>query len=183
MKLSILIPTMPKRIVLLNRLLNILVPQTNNLPIEIILDSARGICIGEKRNNLMMQATGEYVCFIDDDDLVSEDYIVKIMAGINIGVDCCSLNGLYKPDNAKEQTFIHSIKYDNFFEKDNILFRCPNHLNTIKREHAIKCPFPHWDRSEDSNFAFQLRDAGLLKTEHVIDGTIYIYEYVSDKRH
>lgn len=160
-----------------------LLPQVDPSIVEVLLNSDRGITIGEKRNCMMAQATGKYVCFIDDDDLVSEDYIKLIMEGIVNDVDCCGLTGLYKPDNAKQQTFIHSNKYTEFFEKDGILIRCPNHLNTIKREHALKCPFPPWDRSEDSHYAFQLRDKGLLKTEHSIDKIIYFYEYVSDKRY
>lgn len=182
MKLSILIPTLPRRIHLLKRLLDILVPQTND-QVEIIFNSDRGITIGEKRNRMVAQATAEYICFIDDDDTVSHDYVAKVLAGCDRDVDCCSLTGLYKPDNAKEQIFIHSIQYKEFFEQDRILYRCPNHLNAVKREYALKCPFPHWERSEDSNYAFQLRDAGLLKTEHVIEGIIYTYEYVNDKKY
>lgn len=183
MKLTILIPTLPKRVHLLNRLLQVLLPQVDANVIEVLFNSDRDCTIGEKRNRMIAQAKGEYVCFIDDDDLVSDDYVSLIMQGIDKGVDCCSLTGLYKPDNGPEQVFIHSIKYNEFFERDKILYRCPNHLNAVKREHALRCPFPHWDRSEDSHYAFKLRDAGLLKTEYMIEKTIYIYEYVSDKRY
>lgn len=167
----------------MNRLLQVLLPQVDENIVEVLFNSDRGITIGEKRNRMMAQATGKYVAFIDDDDLVSNDYITRLMPGLDADVDCCGLTGLYKPDNGREQIFIHSIAYTEFFERDKVLYRCPNHLNAVKREHALKCPFPHWDRSEDSHFAFMLRDSGLLKTEHMIDKTIYIYEYVSDKRY
>lgn len=183
MKLTILIPTLPKRVHFLNRLLSHLAPQIDTNSVEVIFNSDRGCSIGEKRNRMIAQATGEYVCFVDDDDLVSDDYVSLIMQGIDKGVDCCGLTGLYKPDNGPEQIFIHSIKYNEFFEQDKILYRCPNHLNAVRREHALRCPFPHWDRSEDSNYAFQLRDSGLLKTEHMITDIIYTYEFVSDKRY
>jgi glycosyltransferase involved in cell wall biosynthesis len=183
MKLTLLIPTLPKRAHLLNRLLQVLLPQVDTNEIEILFNSDRGCTIGEKRNRMVAQAQGKYIAFIDDDDLVSNNYISQIMEGIDKDVDCCGLTGLYKPDNGKAQTFIHSIQYKEFFERDNVLYRCPNHLNAVKREHAIKCPFPHWDYSEDSNYAFQLRDAGLLKTEHMITDIIYTYEFVSDKRY
>lgn len=182
-KLTILIPTLPKRVHLLNRLLHVLLPQVDTNEVEVLFNSDRGITIGEKRNRMMGQATGKYVAFIDDDDLISERYVSLIMEGIYRDVDCCSLIGLYKPDNAKQQVFIHSIQYNDFFERDNVLYRCPNHLNAIKREHALHCAFPHWDRAEDSNYAFQLRDKRLLKTEHVIDEVIYNYLYVSDKKY
>jgi glycosyltransferase involved in cell wall biosynthesis len=163
--------------------LQVLLPQVNTDEVEVLFNSDRGYSIGEKRNKMVAQAQGKYIAFIDDDDLVSNEYVCLIMDGINKDVDCCGLTGLYKPDNAKEQLFIHSIRYNDFFERDNILYRCPNHLNTVKREHALKCPFPHWERSEDSHYAFMLRDTGLLKTEHVIEKIIYTYEYVSDKRY
>jgi len=180
-KLTILIPTLPKRVHLLNRLLQVLLPQVDENVVEVLFNSDRGITIGEKRNRMMAQATGKYVAFIDDDDLVSNDYISSLMPGLDADVDCCGLTGLYKPDNAKEQLFIHSIAYTEFFERDKILYRCPNHLNAIKRELALHCAFPHWDRSEDSNYAFSLRDKGLLKTEHQVHNIIYYYEYISDK--
>lgn len=183
MKLSILIPTLPRRVHLLHRLLHVLLPQVNIDEVEVLFNSDRGCTIGEKRNRMVAQAQGHYIAFIDDDDLVSDNYVVSVIAGIDKGVDCCGLTGLYKPDNGKEQVFIHSIQYDRFFEEDNRLLRCPNHLNAVRREHALRCPFPHWDRSEDSNYAFQLRDSGLLKTEHPITDTIYIYEFISDKRY
>lgn len=182
-QLSILIPTLPNRINMLYRLLGILQPQLKEYKIEVLLDSTRGITIGEKRNRMLDQAKGDYICYIDDDDSISGDYVDKVMQGIFKGVDCCSLNGLYRPDNAREQLFVHSIKYKDFYEEDGILVRCPNHLNVVKREHALACKFPDWDRSEDSQYAFRLRDAGLLKTEHVIEGVIYNYEYNSNKRH
>lgn len=178
-----MIPTLPKRLHLLYRLLGVLAPQVDTNVVQVLLNSDKDCTIGEKRNRMMAQATGKYVCFIDDDDLVSDDYIKLIMEGIVKDVDCCSLIGLYIPDNGQKQKFIHSIQYKEFFERDKILYRCPNHLNAVKREHAIKCPFPHWDRSEDSNYAFSLRDAGLLKTEHHIESTIYYYLYLSDKKH
>lgn len=181
--LTIMIPTLPKRLHLLYRLLGVLSPQVDTNVVQVLLNSDKDCTIGEKRNRMMTQASGKYVAFIDDDDLVSDDYIKLIMEGIVNDVDCCGLTGLYKPDNGQQQKFIHSIQYKEFFEQDKILYRCPNHLNAVKREHALKCPFPHWDRSEDSNFAFQLRDAGLLKSEHQIHKTIYIYEYISDKRY
>lgn len=124
-----------------------------------------------------------YMCFHDDDDLPGPNYIKHIMEGIDKGVDCCSIHGIITTDGRNPKHFYHSIKYDRFFEEDNVYYRCPNHLNVIKTELAQQCVFPDWVRSEDSNFAFQLQAKGLLKTEHYIDEVIYHYLYIQDKKY
>lgn len=151
--------------------------------IEIISDDRTGISIGAKRKDMVAAVTGEYMCFIDDDDRIADNYIELVMAGIATNPDCCSLNGIMTTDGKDPKPFIHSIDYNEFFERDGVYYRCPNHLNTIRTELARQCPFPDWQRSEDSNFAFQLRDKGLLKVEYKIQETLYYYDYVSDKRY
>jgi glycosyltransferase involved in cell wall biosynthesis len=136
-----------------------------------------------RRNELLQRAAGEYICFIDDDDRIADNYIELVMAGIATNPDCCSLNGIITTDGKNPKPFKHSIDYKEFFERDGVYYRCPNHLNTVKTELARQCPFPDWDRSEDSNYAFQLRDKGLLKVEYKIEPVLYFYDYVSDKRY
>ena len=77
--LSILIPTMPKRLGLLKRLLNVLNPQVTD-EVEILTHSDDGrIPTGRKRNDLIKQAQGQYVVFIDDDDIVADTYVSDIL--------------------------------------------------------------------------------------------------------
>lgn len=191
MKLSILIPTLPTRMDFRKRiaemLANSMIRYKNNVDdrgdIEIITDDRTGISIGAKRNIMLQAATGEYICFIDDDDRIADNYVELVMVGIVTNPDCCSLSGIITTDGKDPKPFIHSIDYNEFFERDGVYYRCPNHLNTIRTELARQCPFPDWQRSEDSNFAFQLRDKRLLKVEYKIPETLYFYDYVSDKRY
>ena len=93
--LSILVPSIPSRTVLLHRLLCILAPQVTP-EVEILINMDSGAkTIGDKRNSLLQAAESEYVSSIDDDDLVSSDYIEQLMVGINLGVDVVSIRGLY----------------------------------------------------------------------------------------
>src|SRR6478736_2156247 len=89
-KLSILIPTVVGREEKLQRLMDVLDPQfdelvkeainTGEMPVEIIIDKDnKEVSIGAKRQRLLERAMGEYVVFIDDDDLVSETYIQDIL--------------------------------------------------------------------------------------------------------
>jgi hypothetical protein len=78
------------------------------------------------------------VCYIDDDDRVSETYISDILSILlNNDVDCCSLVGEITIDGGVPQKFIHSLKYEGWFDEgegaDKVYYRNPNHLNVIKQ--------------------------------------------------
>ncbi len=141
----------------------------------------RSNTIGKKRNILMAEATGEYTCFIDDDDAVSENYISLILNALETKPDCLSLIGEITFDGNNPKTFIHSLKYSSYFEKDNIYYRCNNHLNVLKRQLAIQIPFPEKNFSEDTDFALQLSRSFLLETEVEIPETLYYYKFITNK--
>jgi len=179
-RLSILICSIIERAKLLHRLLvHLKVQMTDAVEVITEIDNCE-MTIGEKRNKLLSRAQGDYVAFIDDDDLVSDDYISKILAAIKTKPDCCSLQGeithLMGPKNAKKmQTdlFKHSIEYDHWFENNGIYYRCPNHLNAIKRNIALQVGFTPKNVGEDYDFSTQVFP--LLKIEEKITETIYYY--------
>lgn len=82
--LSILIPIYPTR----NSapLLYKLQKQAEGRPVEILTCPGKGQS-GHKRHHLLSIASGEYVCFVDDDDDVSLDYIDTLLEGIRSGAD------------------------------------------------------------------------------------------------
>lgn len=174
MILSILIPTLSERQAKLDRLLAILESQLNN-EVEILIDNRdRSVTTGEKRNSILEKAKGEYISFIDDDDLVSKNYISLLMKGINKNVDCCSLSGIIN-ENGLDKTFLHSIKYNRYYEENGIYYRFPNHLNCMKSSIAKQFRFPNKTISEDTDWATQIHNSGLLKKEHEIFQTLYYY--------
>lgn len=182
-KLSILIchqPDRHERVKFLSRLKQIVWPQLQ-LYAEMRIHEGIGISIGQKRNELLQDAEGEYVCFIDDDDRVTDDYVERLMEGINKGVDCCSLKGIITEDGKNPKTFIHSIRYDSWYEKDGIYYRNPNHLNAVRASIAKQMKFPETNHGEDKSYSDQLKQSGLIKTEYWIEDTIYYYEYLSKK--
>lgn len=184
-KLSILIPTLPIREKLSSVLFLRLQEQKKAFPdqVEILTNDNHLISIGAKRQLMLQAARGEYLCFIDDDDRIADNYIALIMGGIETNPDCCSLNGIITTDGKDPKPFKHSIDYDSMYERDGVYYRPPNHLNTVRSSIAKQMKFPDWERSEDSNYCFQLRDSGLLKVEYKIEPVLYFYDYVSDKRY
>lgn len=190
-KLSILICSIKGRERLLRELKEKLKRQiiTNEVEILVEVDDKK-ITIGAKRNILLGRARGDYVAFVDDDDTVSVDYIPKILKAIETSPDCCGIEGeiehtkIVFVDRGRRhkqrrryrctQKFIHSIQYTRWYEQDKIYYRCPNHLNPIRREHAIQIMYPEMNKGEDRNFS--LRILSLLETEVYIEGIIYFYK-------
>lgn len=172
---------MPERHKLLDRLRSSLVGASIINGVEILIDDRRGVTVGEKRNSLLGQASGEYIAFCDDDDIVSPNYVNLILEGIGKEVDCCSLTGEITFDGINPKKFIHSIEYNHYFEEDSIYYRPPNHLNTIKASIAKQFKFPMRSHGEDTDWSLQIASSGLLKTEHSIEEILYYYDYRSKK--
>jgi hypothetical protein len=183
--LSILICSIVKRKQFLDRLLACLIPQVD-YGVEILVEEDDGTMkIGAKRNMLLGRAKGQYCCFIDDDDLVSKNYISNILSAIKTSPDCCSLTGEMTTDGENPVTFIHSLKYDRWFdEKDSrgnrIYYRCPNHLNVIKTSLCKQVMFNSgMNVGEDRDFSERIRP--LLRNEVALVDAKYYYLFVSKK--
>lgn len=181
--LAILICHIPERYDYMKRLSAILDPQLEKHKNNVVClsDDSRYKKIGRKRNDLVARVNAKYFCFIDDDDRVVPNYVELLMEGIHKGVDCCSLTGEITFDGQGPKKFIHSIKYNDYFEKDNVYYRPPNHLNVIRTEIGKQFIFPEKNFGEDTDFAMQICRAGALKSEHEIKQTIYHYDYRSKK--
>ena len=181
---SILICSLHDRKSLLKRLLSLLNKQiiSYDKDVEILINIDNGEqSIGKKRNQLLQSAKGEYIAFIDDDDLVSKKYIQLIVPILkNNNVDCIGFKGEIIIDNRKKHTFIHSLKYKTWFDQNGIKYRCPNHLNPIKRDLALRVLFPEINYAEDKQYSLKM--IKLLKNEYFIDNeTMYFYLYQSRK--
>lgn len=182
-KLSILICTIPSRAASFGRLITELRGQMLAYApaVGIISNASTELSIGAKRNWLLEKAESDYVCFIDDDDRVCSNYIDLLMAGMEKGVDCCSLIGEITFDGRNPKKFIHSLDYTDWYEKNDVYYRSINHLNCIKTSIAIQIGFTHKNHGEDYDFSLKLKESGLLKTEHKIYQTIYFYDYRTKK--
>jgi glycosyltransferase involved in cell wall biosynthesis len=182
--LSILIPTMPKRSGLLKRLLASLAPQRTN-EVEVLTYSDDGrITTGRKRNDLIKQAKGQYVVFVDDDDMVADTYIPDILNAAKSKPDCITFRGWMETDGTNRKEFRLSINYPYtaVWENGNeVYLRYPNHITPIKRSIALQVPFPNVTMGEDYAWATELHKRKLLKTEVHIQKELYFYLYQSRK--
>lgn len=181
MRLSILIPTLVERresfVFIHTKLFK---QATKDVEILTYSDN-REHSVGFKRNALLDKAKGDYVCFVDDDDDVSDTYVDDILAAIKSKPDCVSLTGVITFSGNHPRTFIHSLKYNNYFDKDEVYYRPPNHLNPIKASIAKQFKFPDKSFSEDTDWCMQICNAGILKTEVEIIKPYYFYKFEPNK--
>jgi hypothetical protein len=188
---SILICSLHSRKLFLDKLIECLKSQIKleyKTKIQILVNSDNGEkSIGSKRNDLLNQSKGRYIAFIDDDDLVSNNYIQLILNVIDkSNPDVVGIHLLMTTNGQNECRTFHSIKYDHWYDEQDEqrpdrrkYFRCPNHLNPVKREFAIRTKFPEINIGEDHEYSDKLKI--LLKTEEYIEQPIYYYLYRINK--
>ena len=123
MKLSILICSLEKRHLQLQSLLEeiqtqILLCDATTI-VEVITEvDNKQITTGAKRNNLLNKASGKYICFIDDDDHISNDYLRLILEAIESDADCIATTGIFSINGGHpvkwrlSKDFIDEDKFD-----------------------------------------------------------------------
>lgn len=148
--------------------------QAKKKPVEVLINSDDGeLTIGTKRNELIRSAKGDYICFVDDDDDVSDDYVLSILKSITGNPDVVGIEGVVCYDN-KKSNFYHSIEYQGWYTGSDGFYRTPNHLNPVKRSLALSVMFPEIDFGEDKKYSERLIKQ--VKTENYIDKPIYFYK-------
>jgi len=179
--LNILICTLTKRVDSFNRLINKLNNQIINAnynDVKVLYLSDDGeMTIGKKRNMLLEQSDAKYICFIDDDDDISDNYVELVRNGCLSNKDCVSLNGIISFNQQYSKFFIHSLKYESYYEENSVYYRPPNHLNAIKKDLVKDIKFEEINFGEDTDWAMKVCNLGILKTENEIKEIIYLYLY------
>ncbi len=181
-KWDILILTMPSRAAYLLRLRTMLDPQVEAHPgvrVTVRISDAK-MTRGENRVELMKESDAEYINFVDDDDLVAEDYVSRIFPLLD-GVDYIGFQvQLYYggPETGiKELPTFHSLKYPQWYGDTQGWYRDLSHLNPVKRELALQAAdqMCKGNGNEDVIWADAMRGLGIVKTEHYVDKIMYHY--------
>jgi len=155
----------------------------NSVEILFILDN-KEISIGEKRQKLLLQAKGKFVCWVDDDDTVPINYVRRINNVIiqNPNIDCIGIKGVRITDNKVYENWACSTKYIWTNNVDNYNYvHYIDHLCPVRREHALAAGFPFGSLGEDFHYSMRLKALNVLKNEYFINQVLYTYNYISPK--
>lgn len=182
MILSILICSLTKRYESLKALIKTLGFHPR---VEILVECDDGqMSTGAKRNELLKRAIGEYVTFIDDDDMVVPSYISNILDALQVGPDAVGFNGYISTDGKEQIEWRISKDYEYITKIENgkrVYLRYNNHLSPVKREIALKIGYPDKYFQEDYDYARRLHESGLIKKEVIIHKHLYFYQYKTKK--
>lgn len=133
----------------------------------------------------MAMATGKYIAFIDDDDMIHRDYIRHILKAIELDPDVVGLVGEIMMSGRRGGTirrrFYHTIANKNYHTSGRGYERPPNHLNPIKREIATRFEFIDKSHGEDTDWAMRICKSGVLKSEYMVDNILYYYNFNPQK--
>ena len=176
MKLSILICTVPSRVdSYFPKLLERLLPQATK-DVEILwLGDNKQRSVGQKRNDLLDLAQGEYVTFIDDDDMVSKDYVSELLNAIRGGADVINFNVMCSVNGGEYKRVDYDARFKNDHNTKEAYKRISNHLMCCKRVLAQTARFPEINMSEDAQYAKKLKL--LIKTQTFIEKPLYYYTF------
>ena len=163
MKLSILIPTLPNRRKLFNALYKKLTAQIDYVhtthpslgQVEILFDKSKkflkgGLSVGAKRDALKCRATGEYLVFVDDDDMIAPNYLESILRLMESNPDIITFRSLYKSSTYWGIVDMNLNYAENEQMNDStIVKRQPFHVCPIRTSIAQQHSFPDINNAED----------------------------------
>jgi hypothetical protein len=178
--LSILICGLAGRHESRHRLLSVLEPQAKGQPVEILLNIDSGqITIGEKRQRLLEASTGQYVCFVDDDDQVAKTYVSMILDAIQRtpGATHCSLRGVMLQSGHRPKEFDHSSRHKVWEMVNGVFLRPPSHVNPVRRDLALMAGFKATNWGEDRTYSEKLVTLNCLGNEATTKTHLYFYNF------
>ena len=180
-RLAILLPTVEARAKLFAQLHTHITAQAAGKPVEVLVAcDNKEISIGKKRQNLLEQATGDYVCYIDDDDWVADDYVDSILAALESGPDCVGFLITCTTNGRNPRKAIASMRYKDWCENRDGYAHCrsPYQKTPVRREIALAVGFPDLRYAEDRVYSRGI--TARIKTESFVPKVLYQYRFRSE---
>lgn len=186
MKLSITIPSLPTRTDNLKRLYSKIESQipagSKDVEILSIVDN-KTMSVGRKRQALFQLARGEYICQIDDDDDVSDNFVSQVLSAIEeTRGEVEVINYLQRCDLDGDIIHVHpSIQYpmdDRQIEMNpktlvRTMYRYPWHWSCWRSDIAKQGMFYDCNSQEDTLFPKTLKN--IVTTEFFISEILVHY--------
>lgn len=184
---AILVPTLGERRQLFERLMGTLLPQTDAYRdrVRVIGRFNNGTpSLAAIRQALVVGAGTDYVSFVDDDDLVSGDYVSSVMGALGARPDYVGFQVQCYSDGRPTGIADHSLKHRGWTNEPRRYFRDISHINPIRASIAATADFrrARIGAAEDRAWVEQLRRGGKLKTEIYLPKIVYHYLYSTSRK-
>lgn len=185
MKWAILIPTVVNRVDQFARLRDCLAPQVAKYDGDIevvVLWNNYERELSELRQLMIETVEADYLNFIDDDDLVSDDYCDQIYPLLDGKVDYIGFRVGFYQNGQKQKPVIHSLKCEGWYDDFEGFYRRGTLINPTKRTLMLEAGFKHSDyrKGIPEDITYAQRVDTLLKTEHFVDKEVHIYMPTDD---
>lgn len=161
--LSILIPALAKRSQFHAKLFPALLAQIARhapCPVEVLVIMDAGMwSVGDKRNDLLGAARGEYTVFFDDDDLPAPDYVDAILKALESRPDLVSITNRTTFDGARPQLARITWGRPEMLQDPSglkVVGDCCCHLCPVRREIAASVRFANQSFGEDKDWSRQV---------------------------
>lgn len=179
--LSILIPSLPERATKLAELLACLAPQDcPELEIIVLTDNRRR-SLGAKRNAMMEMAQGRYLCHIDDDEMLADDYIETVLPLISESVDLIAYDAGVSFNGGPEFRVTTGVGFPIEHpkplggERYTDIRRPPWHWSLWRADLARQFRFPDTGWTEDALWLQQIWPA--VRTWRKIDRVLFFHRW------
>lgn len=185
--LSILIPTITRRADEAEQLFCDLERRIGDQPVELLmLRDNRWQNIGEKRNQLLRAATGDYIAFLDDDDAFLKGFFEMVLPACEGGADVITYDQEAIVDDARARITCRLGHPIEPFRADAVIARPPWFWCAWRRDLAAAYRVP--ESYVDAHGVTHHEDVLWLrhlwveaKSETHLDATLHRYNYSSHK--
>jgi glycosyltransferase involved in cell wall biosynthesis len=142
--------------------------------VDILVDSDNMTkSVGQKRNDLISKAKGHFVCFIDDDDFITENYLSTILNHLNIGIDILLIGISHIENGINKTKILPSLFIDNLTTNEVVFKTNHFHLCPHKKSIAELISFDCVNFAEDMIYSQKM--VKHISNHAVISDPIYIY--------
>jgi len=140
----------------------------------IICTDNKQMRVGSKRNLLLGLASGDYISFIDDDDIVTQTYVKYLLAGMETKKDVILFDVEISINGERYKKVYYDVNFHIDSNFPNCYKRIPNHIMCWKKK-IITAKFPPINRGEDAQWSKKMKDK--IKSQAKIQKTLYYYNF------
>lgn len=190
LQLSILIATLPEYEKMFTELYNnlayqIIMCQTVHPTlgdVEIVVNADKrftegGLSIGKKREALVREANGAYLCFLDYDESVAPNYVEELLRLCYADMDIGTFRVIIKMNDFWSLLDMSlNYKENTQMTPENIVTRPPWHVCPMRSSFAKQFEFPDLNNAED--FVWMEKVLALCTTEIHTNKILYQYNHM-----